>query len=42
VCSSDPARVLGIAAGTFTAHLSRAVASLRAHLVNAEDLEARP
>jgi RNA polymerase sigma factor (sigma-70 family) len=36
------ARVLGIAAGTVTAHLSRAVASLRAHLVNAEDLEARP
>jgi DNA-directed RNA polymerase specialized sigma24 family protein len=33
------AQVLGIAAGTVTAHLSRAVASLRAQLVPAETQE---
>jgi RNA polymerase sigma-70 factor (sigma-E family) len=36
------AGVLGIAPGTVTAHLSRAVASLRAHLISTGDLEARP
>jgi len=36
------ASVLGIAPGTVTAHLSRAVASLRAHLFHEGDLEVRP
>jgi RNA polymerase sigma-70 factor (sigma-E family) len=36
------ADVLGIAPGTVTAHLSRAVASLRAHLIDQTDLEVRP
>jgi RNA polymerase sigma-70 factor (sigma-E family) len=36
------AETLGIAPGTVTAHLSRAVNSLRTHLVNDEKLEARP
>jgi RNA polymerase sigma-70 factor (sigma-E family) len=36
------ASTLGIAPGTVTAHLSRAVASLRTHLVNNGDLEVRP
>jgi len=36
------ASTLGIAPGTVTAHLSRAVTALRAHLVNEEDLEVRP
>jgi RNA polymerase sigma-70 factor (sigma-E family) len=36
------ATVLGIAPGTVTAHLSRAVTSLRAHLMNDHDLEVRP
>jgi RNA polymerase sigma-70 factor (sigma-E family) len=36
------ASVLGIAPGTVTAHLSRAVATLRAHLVNEGDLEVKP
>jgi RNA polymerase sigma factor (sigma-70 family) len=35
------ASALGIAPGTVTAHLSRAVASLRTHLVNKGDLEVR-
>ncbi len=35
------AEVLGIAPGTVTAHLSRAVGALRAHLVTAETPEAR-
>jgi RNA polymerase sigma factor (sigma-70 family) len=40
--TAGTASVLGIAPGTVTAHLSRAVASLRAHLVDERYLEARP
>ncbi|UQU65834.1 sigma-70 family RNA polymerase sigma factor [Couchioplanes caeruleus] len=40
--TAGTAAVLGIAPGTVTAHLSRAVASLRAHLVDEEHLEVRP
>lgn len=36
------AKALGIAEGTVTAHLSRAVATLRGHLVSNETLEVRP
>jgi len=36
------ARALGIAPGTVTAHLSRAVSALRAHLINEGELEATP
>ena len=36
------AAALGIAPGTVTAHLSRAVASLRAHLITEGDREVRP
>ncbi|WP_199516350.1 RNA polymerase sigma factor [Nucisporomicrobium flavum] len=40
--TAGTATVLGIAPGTVTAHLSRAVASLRAHLVDEEQLEVGP
>jgi RNA polymerase sigma-70 factor (ECF subfamily) len=40
--TAGTASVLGIAPGTVTAHLSRAVASLRAHLVDEGHLEVRP
>jgi RNA polymerase sigma-70 factor (sigma-E family) len=36
------AKALGIAPGTVTAHLSRAVATLRTHLVTNDKLEVRP
>ena len=36
------AKTLGIAEGTVTAHLSRAVATLRGHLVTEANLEAGP
>jgi DNA-directed RNA polymerase specialized sigma24 family protein len=35
------AKVLGIAPGTVTAHLSRAVTALRGHLVTVDNPEAR-
>jgi RNA polymerase sigma factor (sigma-70 family) len=40
--TAGTAAVLGIAPGTVTAHLSRAVSSLRAHLVHDDNLEVRP
>jgi RNA polymerase sigma-70 factor (sigma-E family) len=40
--TSATAKALGIAPGTVTAHLSRAVAALRTHLVTEENLEVGP
>jgi RNA polymerase sigma factor (sigma-70 family) len=40
--TAGTARALGIAPGTVTAHLSRAVATLRAHLVHEGNQEVRP
>jgi len=42
VDTSGTANALGIAPGTVTAHLSRAVATLRGHLVNDGTKETRP
>jgi len=40
--TAGTASALGIAPGTVTAHLARATASLRAHLVNEANQEVRP